>query len=549
MADRNVSSPKRIKKIFKGMTSVVLVCLLGLSMPFDAAGRVYASSSENSESTAKKVLETEYGIFNDYLIDEMSGLVKDMNFELGELLGGALLGEPGESIGGIGYYIAADMTINEIPEGDPENFYNLMDKNFNASTFAYSQFLKDKVEDKLKDGIRKKMAKRGIISAGSELFENVSDILEPSSEAIVRIASSFNDSDANLQAILALTNWTSDMVDYFIDPKDGKAPDFIKYNPLVHGSNKILEFSNNLWDTLLESKEYQEFRDRYKTKAEFNRAFLRTATQGIIEGLADIPRELGFGKKNAALCLDRFDSNIQNINVVNPIRESGLDAEKYGRKYTNSGYRTAGRQFDSTKQLSLRVKPATNVQVYKPNIYLYNDRLCNLQQMDIHIEFLRPDLLLKTIPEYDANTGWNVRVSGEGTLSVNREKYEYLFYESQTDLGGVQTEYGVRIPVEGRRDALNRAIEGYAFNKREKEDFLEFWCEKLDAETEYVMYPQETEKVDKMMPLSLSEKPDNYRRLWYAFSPDNGQEIKEYMAMPIERDGFTLVEWGGFFID
>ena len=548
--DRSVIIGNILRKTTAVMLGAAMVCSANVFVPDNDMSYVMAAHSDEDQEkvTAGDVL---VNIGTEYLTDELGGLCKDLNYEVGEML----LGEAG----GIGYYVATDMILNEVPDEDePKSLMELMELNYNPITFTYEVAAKDKVEDKVKDGIRKGLEKKGLVPAKSGFLDKIDGILEPTSEAVTRIVSTAKDSDACLQAILAASNWTSDIVENFIDPVDGKAPEYIKKNPLVHGSQKILAFSNSLWDTLLESKEYQEFRDKYKTKEEFNKAFLATAGQGIIDCLADIPRELGFGKKNASTCFDRFDANSRRINSISydgvgSSKKSG-STDEYGTiddidaYYRENPYRDF-RRFDTTDQLSLRVKPASGVSVYKPNIYIYDDRLSDGQIRDIHIEFARPNRLIKTIPEYDAGIGWDVAVSNNGSLSLDGDKYDYLFYESRTDLGGVQTEYGFSIPADSRRDALSQAIEGYGFNDRESEDFLDFWCDKLEPGIDYVMYPQETDTVDKMMPIDLSDEPDNIRRIWYAFAPDTGQNVEQFDVEPITRGGLTIVEWGGFFLE
>ncbi|MCR4754772.1 MAG: hypothetical protein K5868_04480 [Lachnospiraceae bacterium] len=548
--DRCVIIGNILRKTTAVMLGAAMVCSTNVFVPDNDMSYVMAAQSDEDQEkvTAGDVL---VNIGTEYLTDELGGLCKDLNYEVGEML----LGEAG----GIGYYVATDMILNEVPDEDePKSLMELMELNYNPITFTYEVAAKDKVEDKVKDGIRKGLEKKGLVPAKSGFLDKIDGILEPTSEAVTRIVSTAKDSDACLQAILAASNWTSDIVENYIDPIDGKAPVFIKNNPLVHGSQKILAFSNSLWDTLLESKEYKDFRDKYKTKDEFNRAFLATAGQGIIDALADIPRELGFGKKNAGTCFDCFDANTRRINSIS--YDGGRTAKKAGEAdehgiiddidayYGEHPYRDF-RRFDTTDQLSLRVKPASGVSVYKPNIYIYDDSLDADQTRKLHIDFIRPNRLLKTIPEYDPDDGWDVLVSKDGRLTLDDNTYDYLFYESRTDLGGVQTEYGFKIPVKDRRDALSNAIEGYVFNAREREDFLDFWCDKLEPDTDYVMYPQDTDTVDKMMPLDLSDEPDSIRRIWYAFAPDTGQNVEQFDVEPITRGGLTIVEWGGFFLE
>ncbi|MBQ5439207.1 MAG: hypothetical protein IIT49_00300, partial [Clostridia bacterium] len=87
----------------------------------------------------------------------------------------------------------------------------------------------------------------------------------------------------------------------------------------------------------------------------------------------------------------------------------------------------------------------------------------------------------------------------------------------------------------------------YGLNEKEIEDFCEFWCEKLDKDKSYAMYPQNTETIDKAMPMTTQPQFDSKLRLWFAFV-ENDIPKAEHSPERFERTGNTLVEWGGFVL-
>ncbi|MBQ7714320.1 MAG: hypothetical protein IJT70_00445 [Clostridia bacterium] len=184
---------------------------------------------------------------------------------------------------------------------------------------------------------------------------------------------------------------------------------------------------------------------------------------------------------------------------------------------------------------------SNRVNVYKPNIYLYPEKEC-----EVSVVFTLPELLTVTDPVY--GNGWRVGAKPNGTLSLGESEYGYLFYESLTDPDIWQTEEGFFIPAEGREEAFERILSSYGLNGREIADFVEFWCEKLDEGCTYSMYPQLTEAVDGAMPVNVSPAPNSVLRIWFAFVKDS-EPLREADIQSFDRDGFTLIEWGGFFLD
>jgi hypothetical protein len=178
------------------------------------------------------------------------------------------------------------------------------------------------------------------------------------------------------------------------------------------------------------------------------------------------------------------------------------------------------------------------IPVYKPNIYLYPETT-----KDIILTFKQPQQLTTVIPDYE--NYWKVTAEPNGVID---KQYGFLFYEALVQEVFFQTSVGWGLPVDHRESAFEEMLTRYKFNEQEKSDFIEFWNEKLDPNLEYVVYPQETDIIDSVMPLVVEPKPSKTYRIWFYFIPGEGKDISEPDHVEIIlREGFIMVEWGGMY--
>ena len=112
-----------------------------------------------------------------------------------------------------------------------------------------------------------------------------------------------------------------------------------------------------------------------------------------------------------------------------------------------------------------------------------------------------------------------------------------------------QTEEGFLVPADKRDEVFRRVLADYGFNEQETADFIEYWSDYLKGGTAHLMYPMLTDSVDAAMPVSFSVNPDSITRIWFGFAHHDESEIKKPEITPIERKGFTVVEWGGAVLD
>lgn len=182
--------------------------------------------------------------------------------------------------------------------------------------------------------------------------------------------------------------------------------------------------------------------------------------------------------------------------------------------------------------------PNTGIPVYKPNIYLYSDK-----DMAAEVRLYPADRITQSEPLYDEAKGWQASIT-DGSLNGSED---FLFYEALVPDESFQEQTGWVIEAGSHNEALEGILNMYAFNEKEKRDFLEFWSGMLDSDQYYAVYPQDNSIVDGVMPLVVNPAPDRAYRIWFYFVPvEKGfSDIDPAEAVKIERDGFTAVEWGG----
>lgn len=204
-------------------------------------------------------------------------------------------------------------------------------------------------------------------------------------------------------------------------------------------------------------------------------------------------------------------------------------------------YKESDEYKEKLARLNLMRKPGYGINVYKPNIYIYP-----MVTSDITLTFERPGLLEIAIPPYGEN--WKVMVNPDGTILAEDENtYGFLFYESLSWPFMFQTDGGWLIESHTREEQFKDILTEYGFNRREMEDFIEYWSNKLEKGVDYAMYPQTTPVVDGAMPVNINPFPDSLYRIWFVFE-ENAPLPSPGEIKPFIREGYTIIEWGGLII-
>ena len=171
----------------------------------------------------------------------------------------------------------------------------------------------------------------------------------------------------------------------------------------------------------------------------------------------------------------------------------------------------------------------------KPNIYLYSDRDLTAQVL------LTPEKAITVSePVYQPGMGWQAEI-WNGSLNGAGD---FLFYEAIVPDAGWQKEEGYVIRAAYREKDMSSMLGPYGFNEKETAEFIEYWASHLVGDVDYVFYPQETDAVEQVMPLSVSPKPDHVMRIWFYAEPLITAPEPVTHPEKIVREGFYVVEWG-----
>ena len=175
----------------------------------------------------------------------------------------------------------------------------------------------------------------------------------------------------------------------------------------------------------------------------------------------------------------------------------------------------------------------------KPVIYLYPE-----EETDVTVTMNRETLEFTcTYPAY--NNGWNVHAFEDGTLiGENGMEYNYLYWE-----GNAVTDWdfskGFCVAGEDTAAFLEEKLEMLGLSREEANEFIVYWLPLMEK-NEYNVISFQQEAYTDVAQLNVSPTPDTVIRVfmtWY--SSDTYVEIPEQSIDTPQRNGFTVVEWGG----
>lgn len=205
-----------------------------------------------------------------------------------------------------------------------------------------------------------------------------------------------------------------------------------------------------------------------------------------------------------------------------------------------------------TDTILLKRQQCTEISVYlettlpincdKPVIYVYAP-----QTMAVSIQLDIKGETKFTYPAY--NTGWNFSTDPNGTIHMNGNEYNYLFWESASTLQNENIDYAKGFVVDSKKlvSFLENNLEKMGFNSKETADFITYWCPRMmQNETNYIHFIFNDE-CNVYAGLTVSPKPENMLRVYMLWAPvENGNKAVLEQELPkLNRQGLTVLEWGG----
>lgn len=178
------------------------------------------------------------------------------------------------------------------------------------------------------------------------------------------------------------------------------------------------------------------------------------------------------------------------------------------------------------------------IYVFKPVIYIYGE-----EDMDVHVE-VEGDLCI-SYPLY--NDGWDVTIE-DGKLVSGDRSYEYLYYEANVD-DVFSRDVGFVVSREDSISFLEEKLAILGLNEREMNDMITFWLPYL-YQNKYNFISFQSETYSELVPLHVSPTPDTMIRIYMLIDGlEEYKDVKEQVLTPVTRNGYTVVEWGGSYLE
>ena len=189
--------------------------------------------------------------------------------------------------------------------------------------------------------------------------------------------------------------------------------------------------------------------------------------------------------------------------------------------------------------VSVLLTGCTDMKSEKPVIYLYPE-----QAQEVYVQLELDGEFTCTYQEYD--NGWKVKAYPDGTLrdQVTGKEYNYLFWE-----GTSETEYDLSrgFVVEGKDTAgfLEEKLAYLGLNEKERNEFIVYWLPRME-DNKYNLITFQGKAYTEHAKLKISPEPDSILRVFMVYKPlDKAINMPEQELEPFEREGFTVIEWGG----
>jgi len=165
--------------------------------------------------------------------------------------------------------------------------------------------------------------------------------------------------------------------------------------------------------------------------------------------------------------------------------------------------------------------------------------------MLVHVALEYKGRLTCTYPVYAAD-GWHVTACPDGRLinQADSREYSYLYWEGLTD---VPYDFSQGFVVAGRDTAmfLQEKLAFLGLTPREYNEFIVFWLPRMQ-DNPYNLITFQGKAYTDSAELTITPQPDSLLRVFMAYKPLQERiEIEPQALSGFERNGFTVVEWGG----
>ncbi len=192
--------------------------------------------------------------------------------------------------------------------------------------------------------------------------------------------------------------------------------------------------------------------------------------------------------------------------------------------------------------------PQIMMEVDKPVIYCYSE-----QPLTATIDLNFNGDFTFSYPAY--NEGWKVAVNESGSLKTDDgNSYPYLFWEGETSSLSFQENKngaydGFFVQTDTIISFFEDQLTALSLNRQEQTDFITYWAPRIiENEHVFIQFMVDEAYAENIAEISITPKPDHLRRVYMLFTPiseSHNLDLNPQIFKPINRNGFTVIEWGG----
>ena len=180
-------------------------------------------------------------------------------------------------------------------------------------------------------------------------------------------------------------------------------------------------------------------------------------------------------------------------------------------------------------------------QADKPVIYLYPE-----EETDVHVELeLTESDLATTYPKY--NNGWDVTAYPDGTLlnKADGSHHRYLFWDAVNCRTHFDFSKGFCVAGSDTESFLKEKLSDMGLTESEMNEFIVYWLPRMER-NKYNLISFQDEAYTNSAKLHITPTPDSICRVFMTYVPlENEVDIEPQQLTSFDRNGFTVVEWGG----
>ena len=187
--------------------------------------------------------------------------------------------------------------------------------------------------------------------------------------------------------------------------------------------------------------------------------------------------------------------------------------------------------------------PTIRYEVYpdKPVIYLYPE-----EETDVHVELVLTEAELSTTyPKY--NNGWDVTASPDGSLlnKADGSHHKYLFWDAVNCRTRFDFSKGFCVAGSDTESFLKEKLTYMGLTEEEMNEFIVYWLPLMEH-NKYNLISFQGDVYTNSAKLNITPAPDSLLRIFMTYIPlEEAVDIEPQQLETFDRNGFTVVEWGG----